>query len=157
MLGASWTKAVGHVGRGRGRRGTARLGSVANLWRSRCDLCRPPLLQEAALTGKGLAIPDQTEPAVSLDLRTDIDESAKSRLAIELWQGDECVGPSEMDADGLDRLITHLARQRERLAKKTPMTLEDGERIRDKGTGVDVCFCQETDDKVLALRHSGFG
>jgi hypothetical protein len=46
-----------------------------------------------------------------------------------------------MDADGLDRLITHLAQQRERFAKKIPTTLEDGERIqRPKGTGVDVCF-----------------
>ena len=54
---------------------------------------------------------------MSLNIKTHIDEPARSKLAIGLWQGDECVGRSEMDADGLDRFITHLAQQREKLAK----------------------------------------
>ena len=55
---------------------------------------------------------------MSLDLRTHIDEPQKPSSTIQLWQGDECVGRSEMDADELDRLITHLAQQREKLVKK---------------------------------------
>jgi glycine/D-amino acid oxidase-like deaminating enzyme len=95
---------------------------------------------------------------MSLDIRTHIDEPAKSKLAIGLWQGDECVGRSEMDVDGLDRLIVHLAQQREKLAKKVPMTLEGGERIRGQREPEWMCvFAQETDDQVLALRHAGFG
>jgi glycine/D-amino acid oxidase-like deaminating enzyme len=63
-----------------------------------------------------------------------------------------------MDADGLDRSITHLARQRQKLAKKVPRTLEDGARIRGQREPEWMCiFAQETDDQVLALRHSGFG
>jgi hypothetical protein len=95
---------------------------------------------------------------MSLDIRTHIDEPTKSKLAIGLWQGDECVGRSEMDADGLDRLIVHLAQQREKLATKVPMTLEGGERIRGQREPEWMCvFAQETDDQVLALRHAGFG
>ena len=95
---------------------------------------------------------------MSLELRTHIDESAKAKLTIELWQGDECVGRSEMDADGLDRLITHLAQQREKLAEKIPMTLENGERIRGQREPEWMCvFAKETDDQVMAVRHSGFG
>jgi hypothetical protein len=95
---------------------------------------------------------------VSLDIKTHIDETVRSELAIELLQGDECVEQSEMDADGLDRLITHLAQQRGKLAKKIPLTLEDGDRIRGQREPEWMCVsAQETDDQVLALRHSGFG
>jgi glycine/D-amino acid oxidase-like deaminating enzyme len=92
-----------------------------------------------------------------LDIKTQIKEPARSKLTIELCQGDKCVGRSEMDADGLDRLISHLAKEREKLAKKVPMTLEDGERIRGQREPEWMCvFARETDDQVLALRHSGF-
>jgi glycine/D-amino acid oxidase-like deaminating enzyme len=95
---------------------------------------------------------------VSLDIKTHIDEPARSKLVIGLWQGEECVGRSEMDADGLDRFIAHLAQQREKLAKRVPITLEDGERIRGQREPEWMCvFAKETDDQVLALRHSGFG
>ena len=95
---------------------------------------------------------------MSLNIKTHIDEPARSKLAIELWQGDEFVGRSEMDADGLDRFIAHLAQQRENLAKKIPMTLEDGERIRGQREPEWMCVSAlETDDQVLAIRHSGFG
>jgi hypothetical protein len=63
-----------------------------------------------------------------------------------------------MDADALDRLIAHLAKQREKLAQKVPVTLEDGERIRGQREPEWMCvFAKETDDQVLAVRHSGFG
>lgn len=95
---------------------------------------------------------------MSLDIKTYIDEPARSKLVIGLWQGEECVGRSEMDADGLDRFIAHLAQQREKLAKRVPITLEDGERIRGQREPEWMCvFAKETDDQVLALRHSGFG
>jgi glycine/D-amino acid oxidase-like deaminating enzyme len=97
-------------------------------------------------------------PVLSLEIRTYVDEPAKSKLVLELWQGDERVGGSEMDADGLDRLITHLGRQREKLVKKIPVTLEDGERIRGQREPEWMCVCaKETDDQVPALRHAGFG
>ena len=93
-----------------------------------------------------------------LDVKTHINEPTRSKLAIELWRGDECVGRSEMDADGLDRLIADLAQQREKLAKKIPMALKDGERIRGQREPEWMCvFAKETDDQVLALRHAGFG
>lgn len=95
---------------------------------------------------------------MSFDIRVHIDEPARSKLAIELWQGDECVGRSEMDADGVDRFIAHLAQQREKLDKKIPMVLEDGERIGGQREPEWMCvFAKETDDQVLALRHAGFG
>ena len=95
---------------------------------------------------------------MSLDIKTHIDEPAQSVLTIEFWQDNKCIGRSELDADGLDQLITLLAQQREKLAKKIPMTLEDGERIRGQREPKWMCvFAQETDDQVLALRHAGFG
>ena len=95
---------------------------------------------------------------MSLDIKTHIDEPAQSLLTIEFWQDNKCIGRSELDADGLDQLITHLAQQREKLAKKIPMTLEDGERIRGHKEPEWMCvFATETDDQILALRHSGFG
>jgi hypothetical protein len=46
------------------------------------------------------------ELTVPLDIKTSLNEPGRSKLAIELWKDDECIGRSELNADRLDRLIT---------------------------------------------------
>ena len=119
-----------------------------------------------SVPGRPIADPDPHDSfslQASIGKEPDTQALRKLRVAFSPTLGagkvdGECVGHSEMDAYGLDRLIVYLAQQRERLTKRVPMALEDGEGIRGQREPEWMCvFAKETDDQVLALRHAGLG
>ena len=85
-------------------------------------------------------------------------EPDRNQIRIEWWQGERCVGRFVLGADEVDGLINHLALHREKMAKKIPLVLTEGQKIKGQVEPEWTCvFAKETQNQVLAMRHAGFG